>query len=75
MGNNTNSPLWRHCMEIHDNEIQSFVMNVTGTYKDDAMLRQISEAVQINNTDICQLMNTKGEWNITRIPRANITEN
>ena len=47
-------------------------MSVTGTFRNDAMLRQISEAVQIDNVDPEKLMNTRAEWNMTRVPRATI---
>ena len=47
-------------------------MKVTGTFKDDAMLRQITEAVQIENADTNTLINTRAEWNMTRVPRMNI---
>ena len=49
--NVNNSPLWRHCIEEHNGEMQSFEMAITGTFKNDAMLRQITEAVQINGGD------------------------
>ena len=68
-----NSPLWRHCKTVHGGEVQDFEMSVTGTFKGDAMLRQITEAVQIQNTDDGKLMNTKSEWNMTRVPRAIVT--
>ena len=68
-----NSPLWKHCVEIHNGEIQRFSMSITGTYRNDAMMRQISEAVQINNVNPDDLMNTRAEWNMTRVPRASIT--
>ena len=68
-----NSPLWRHCLEQHRGEEQSFLMSVTGTYRNDAMLRQIAEAVQINNLDTNRRMNDRAEWNMTRIPRTVIT--
>lgn len=71
--NITNSPLWRHCVEVHNGVRQQFKMNVTGTYKNDTMLRQISEAVKIENTDARKLMNTRAEWNMTRVPRATIS--
>ena len=67
------SPLWRHCVEQHRGEMQSFQMSVTGSYRNDAMLRQIAEAVQINNTDIGTIMNDRAEWNMTRIPRTVIS--
>ena len=65
-----NSPLWRHCLEQHGGEEQTFLMSVTGTYRNDAMLRQITEAVQINNMDPGRRMNDRAEWNMTRIPRT-----
>ena len=65
-----NSPLWRHCRDRHNSVMQEFQMKVTGTFKNDAMLRQISEAVQIENTNPAKLMNTRAEWNMTRVPRA-----
>ena len=68
-----NSPLWRHCREIHSGEMQEFQMDITGTFRNDPMLRQITEAVQINNEDQRRLMNTRAEWNMTRVPRATIT--
>ena len=71
--NLTNSPLWRHCREVHDGQIQMFQMNVTGSFRNDAMLRQITEAVQIENVRGRELMNTRAEWNMTRVPRASIT--
>ena len=68
-----NSPLWRHCVEQHEGEMQTFLMSVTGSYKNDAMLRQVTEAVQINNMDVPACMNDREEWNMTRIPRTIIT--
>ena len=68
-----NSPLWRHCVEKHNGQIQRFAMSITGTYRNDSMLRQISEAVQIDNVDPVHLMNTRAEWRMTRVPRASIT--
>ena len=67
------SPLWRHCLEVQNGEVQEFEMNVTRSFKNDAMLRQITEAVQIDNTEQGRLMNTRAEWNMTRVPRATIT--
>ena len=69
----SNSPLWRHCMEQHGGEPQTFLMSVTGSYRNDTMLRQITEAVQINNTDPNERMNDRSEWNMTRVPRTVIT--
>ena len=54
-------------------EIQQFQMNATGVYPNDAMLRQISEGIKINNVDEDSLINSKNEWNYFQIPRAVIT--
>ena len=59
-----NSPLWRHCVE------QTFLMSVTGTFRNDPILRQITEAVQINNMGVGERMK---EWNMTPVPRTVIT--
>ena len=45
-------------------------MSVTGTYRNDAMLRQITEVVQINGMEERDRMNDRAEWNMTRIPRT-----
>ena len=71
-GSVSNSPLWKHCRDTHGSVMQDFQMKVTGTFRNDAMLRQISEAVQIDNTDPQRLMNTRAEGNMTRVPRATI---
>ena len=38
--------------------------------RDDAMLRQISEGVRIDQVPEDSLMNSKNEWNYFRVPRA-----
>jgi hypothetical protein len=68
-----NSPLWRHCLAEHIGVVQPFEMSITGSYRNDAMLRQITEAVQINNTDRHELMNDRTEWNMTPVPRTVIS--
>ena len=45
-------------------------MNLTGSYSNDAMLRQISEGVRIDQVPEGPLMNSKNEWNYIRVPRA-----
>ena len=68
-----NSPLWRHFVEQHGGVEQTFLMSVTGTFRNDAMLRQITEAVQINNMRVGERMNDRAEWNMTPVPRTVIT--
>ena len=64
------SALWKHCKEKRNSEMQKFEMNVTGSYSNDAMLRQISENVRIDQVPEGSLMNSKNEWNYSRVPRA-----
>ena len=67
------SPLRRHCVDEHRGEVQAFEMSITGVYRNDAMIRQITEAVQIENTDVNILMNDRAEWNMTPLPRTVIS--
>ena len=64
---------YQHAIDKHDGNIPVFQMNVTGIYRDDTMLRQISEAVRIRNTNPENLLNNKSEWNIQNIPQVIIT--
>ena len=68
-GRAASSVMWRHCVERHSGTIQDFTMNITGNYRNDAMLRQISEAVRINNTPREHLINNRTEWNYIQFPR------
>ena len=68
------SPLWRHCREVHAGTIQKFVMNTSGSFKDDCLKRQISESVNISKIPVEQIINTRSEWNNQRIPHAIIEE-
>ena len=42
------SVLWKHSKDKHNGRIPRFCMSVMGQFKNDAMLRQVSEAVMIN---------------------------
>ena len=68
-----NSSLWKHCLIEHGGVKQEFRMSVTGTFRNDAMLRQITEAVQIDKTDPENRINDRAEWNRNRVPRSTIT--
>ena len=57
------SSLWRHSRDKHNGVVQNFQMSQIGSYKNDAMLRQIMEAVRISNSDNVNLLNSKKEWN------------
>ena len=65
-----NSVLWRHCKEKHEDIEQNFIMNITGIYHNNAMERQIAEAVNIKNRiqNNMNIMNNKTEWNQQHLP-------
>ena len=50
--------------------MQKFETNVTGSYSNDAMLRQISEGFRIDQVPEGSLMNSKNEWNYFLVPLA-----
>ena len=54
----------------HDSKIQNFNMSVTGMYRRDAILRQVSEAVALGNTKVRAIVNTKIEWNYVQLQKA-----
>ena len=72
-GKHPNSVLWKRPCEKHGEVTPLFTMNVTGFYRNDAMLRQISESVRISHVKEDELIITKAEWNYLPIPRTIIT--
>ena len=67
------SAMLRHATSSHQTP-PNFKMNITGVFRDDTMLQQITEAVDIRNTPSDELLNTKKEWNYVSIPLATITD-
>ena len=67
------SVMWKHCCDRHERNEVRFVMNVTGIFCDDSMLRQITESVLINKVEEGKLINSKSEWNYVSIPRVAVT--
>ena len=61
------SPLWRHTSEMHSDidPPPTYTMRVTGTFKNDPTLRQITEGTKIHNTPEHRLMNSRSEWRHT----------
>ena len=51
--------LWKHCKEKHNNEMQKLEMNITASYSNNTMLRQISVGVWIDKVPEGSLMNSK----------------
>ena len=50
--------------------MQKFEMNVTGSYSNNAMLRQISEGVRIDQVPEGSLMNSTNKQNYFRVTRT-----
>ncbi len=68
------SCLWNHCVSKHESEERGFQYAVAKTFRNDAMLRQISESVAINRIPPYRTLNDKSEWNQQRVPRAAIID-
>ena len=64
------SVLWAHCATEHNGTMVQFTMEATG-YFQEPLTRQINEAVRIYHSS--RIMNRKGEWKKTAVPRANYT--
>lgn len=56
--------------ETVNNEMQKFKMSITGSYSNDATLRQIFEGVRIDKVQKGSLINSKNEWNYFLVARA-----
>ena len=74
------SVMSKHCRYRAERNEVSFVMNVTGIFRDDAMLRQIMGSAlidyKVDKADKIKehkLINSESEWNYVRIPRAVVT--
>lgn len=64
------SVLWRHARDSHQGTVPVYRCDVTEHFRNDALLRQVSEAVKINKEQ--HIINTKNEWNFINIPRAKV---
>ena len=75
VGRREGKPLWDHSVDKHGGklELEDFKMKVLRKYKT-PLQRQIGEALEIErkawSNDI--LLNSKGEWNGTRVPRLRL---
>ena len=65
------SVLRRHANDCHNGVIPDYVMNVTGVYHGDAMLRQITESIKIRREGF---INNKTEGNSITLPPAAIVK-
>ena len=66
------SVLWKHCLEKHDGQNQSFLMKVIDNHKDDATKVQIKEAIRIREISDELRMNMRNEWNVVKLPEVNV---
>ena len=64
------APLWRHSRVFHNGvkRIEWYRMKVEKVHRT-PLVRQISEGVEISRCDADIVMNSKGEWNGSRLPR------
>ena len=66
------SPLWKHCVNVHNGERQNFQMTIIDKCRGDATKRQILEAIHIQRAPENTSMNSRSEWNTAKIPRIQI---
>ena len=57
------SVLCKHSRDNHEGYVLVFVMNIMGTFRKNAMLRQTLEQVLINKVQESQSINSKIKWN------------
>ena len=68
------NPLWQHCKEHHEEEIQDFETKVIRTHRT-TFNRQVTESVLIQTDQCTYPMNRKNEYNGSRIPKILIEGN
>jgi len=68
----TNSPLYQHCVDYHEARQVPFKMKVTGTFQGDALKRQLSESVSIQETPPQMLLNRRDECRQVLLPRVGL---
>ena len=66
------SHMWKHCVIHHNGEEQSFTMIIDKTFRKDPLLRQITEAIAIEETKEEDRMNSRAECRQNRVPRLRI---
>ena len=66
------SALWKHCVNVHNNELQTFRMTIVDKCRNDPTKRQILESIRMHKVPIEQVMNSQSEWNSNKLPRISI---
>ena len=69
------SALWKHCANVHNGDQKRFTMTIVDKVRNDPTKRQILESIRMQKVPESHQMNSKSEWNTTRIPRIRIDEN
>ena len=64
--------MWKHCVTKHGGEEKKFQMKIDRTFRKDPLLRQITEAIAINDTEERHRMNSKAEWHLPKVPRISV---
>ena len=64
--------MWKHCANKHGGEERTFKMKIDRTFKQDPLLRQITEAIEIGDTEEQHRMNSRAEWHLPQVPRISI---
>ena len=68
---NEDNALWKHCHQKHDKNKVNFRMKVLRGHRS-PLTRQVQEGVEIDCSKAGIVMNSKGEWNGSRLPRIRI---
>ena len=71
--NDQDSMLIQHCNTVHGGRKVRFIMEITGSFHNDATKRQITEGIDIESTPTNRLMNRQTQWNMPSMPRCVIT--
>ena len=66
---NGKNALWKHCATVQSGAKVEFRMKVIRSHKS-PMTRQVHESIEIEHSKANIIMNSKGEWNGSRIPRV-----
>ena len=69
------SALWKHTVKKHNGDCDGveFEMEIIDFIRNDATLRQVTEAIRIEETPADKRMNDQTEWNVGRLPRIGLT--
>ena len=67
-----NSVLYQHCREDHGGRVVPFKMRITGNFGGDALKRQLTESVMIQESPPDEILNRRDEWRHIQLPRVTL---